>query len=165
MGDETVRCLATCLPGPPLSGTHSGPLVWVARLSLRDCWFCRCRCILLQRLSRRDIGCWPRSSSHSRGRGVTQARCAMSWQIVRVGFRPSISSLIRASGASICSNIRYMPDSSSSIRSPAIEASINSSHSCYLYRQRTLTLEVPGFLAKESWCRLRRQLRAGVHVG
>ena len=31
LGDETVRCLASCLPGPALSGTHSGPLVWVAR--------------------------------------------------------------------------------------------------------------------------------------
>ena len=26
LGDETVWCLANCLPGPPLSGTHSGPL-------------------------------------------------------------------------------------------------------------------------------------------
>ncbi len=25
MGDETVRCLATILPGPALSGSHSGP--------------------------------------------------------------------------------------------------------------------------------------------
>ena len=25
LGDETVWCLANCLPGPALSGTHSGP--------------------------------------------------------------------------------------------------------------------------------------------
>ena len=31
LGDETVRCLATLLPGPALSSSHSGPLVWVAR--------------------------------------------------------------------------------------------------------------------------------------
>ena len=30
LGDETVQCLATILPGPALSSSHSGPLVWVA---------------------------------------------------------------------------------------------------------------------------------------
>ena len=29
MGDDTVRCLATILPWPALSGSHSGPWVWV----------------------------------------------------------------------------------------------------------------------------------------
>ena len=112
--------------GPLRSFLHS-LLRWVERLWLRVCWYYRFRCLLLLRLSLSAIGCWPRSSSRSQARGATRVRCAMSWRIAHVDLRQSISSLIRASGASTCSITRCMPGSSCSIRSQATEASIISS--------------------------------------